>query len=543
MGDIYALNLRRARQLVGQTLHGKWHLDDLLGVGGMAAVFAATHRNGSRAAVKMLHKGAENDPNTRRRFQREGYVANKVGHHGVPRVLDDDVTDDGRTYLVMELLEGESIEDRTSRKKQLPQDEVMHIAHQALDVLAAAHEKGIVHRDIKPDNLFLTKDGEVKVLDFGIAGLHEAAAKGTAATQIGDLMGTLEFMSPEQSRGQWDEVDARSDLWSLGATLYTMLTGRAVHVADTVPRMLAVASSEEAKPLANVLPDAHPTTCQAIDGALRFKREDRFQSAREMQVVVEQAFQAVCGRSIDDPLALSIGEDDAETVTKLMAIDVVSSPASVDEMTEVTVPRGRVRDEASPADEGATVPFRPGDSGRPPMASLPPITPPIASVPPAASGVGGGQTWIKQALAEPGHAKGAMWLVRLGFAAVVLMMVGAVIWILTMPKDETPDARAQPLEDAAVGGAVASAEPEASTPGSGEEIDDEADESSPEPTATATSTVVVATSAAPTLAAPTGPWPTVSVDPAWPPKSAATASSEPPSQFLKPGPLGPEMDP
>lgn len=549
MGDLYALNLRRARQLVGQTLHGKWHLDDLLGVGGMAAVFAATHRNGSRAAVKMLHQGAENDPNTRRRFQREGYVANKVGHHGVPRVLDDDVTDDGRTYLVMELLEGESIEDRTARKKQLPQDEVMHIAHQALDVLAAAHEKGIVHRDIKPDNLFLTKDGEVKVLDFGIAGLHEAAAKGTAATQIGDLMGTLEFMSPEQSRGQWDEVDARSDLWSLGATLYTMLTGRAVHTADTVPRMLAVASSEEAKPLADVLPDAHPTTCQAIDGALRFKREDRFQSAREMQVVVESAFQAVCGRSIDDPLALSIGEDDAETVTKLMAVDSLPPPA-LDDVTEVTVPRGRVRDAASAGDEGETVPFRPGDSVKPPMASLPPLAPPMASLPPPASSVGGGQTWIKRALAEPGHAKGAMWLVRLGFAAVVLMMVGALVWVLSMPEDDTPDASAQPPEGATVSGAVVSAEPVTPSPEPTEsehtppeEEEDAAVESPEEPTTTPSGTATADTSVTPSDTPPPGPLPTVSVNPAWPPKSATTASSEPPSQFLKPGPLGPDMDP
>src|SRR5690606_6968872 len=225
VGDIHALNVRRARRLVGKTLRDKWHLDSLLGVGGMAAVFAATHRNGSRAAVKILHQGVEQDPNTRRRFLREGYVANKVDHPGVPSVIDDDVTEDGRVFLVMELLEGESLDVRLERKGPMPEDEVLHVADQVLDVLQAAHEKGIVHRDLKPDNVDRAADGWVKVLDFGIARLHELATRGTAATQLGDLMGTLEFMPPEQAQGQWDQVDAQSDLWALGAAMHTMLTG------------------------------------------------------------------------------------------------------------------------------------------------------------------------------------------------------------------------------------------------------------------------------------------------------------------------------
>ncbi|HHH27954.1 MAG TPA: hypothetical protein ENK57_06375 [Polyangiaceae bacterium] len=258
-----------------------------------------------------------------------------------------------------------------------------------------------------------------------------------------------------------------------------------------------------------------------------------------MQIVVGQAFEAVCGRSIDDPLLLSIGEEDAETVTKLMAVDSMAPPLP-EEQTEVTVPRGRAVEDIVPGDE-ETVPFRPDESVRPP--AMPPPTPPMASMPPP-SNVGGGQTWIKRALAEPGHAKEAMWLVRLGFATVVLMMVGALVWVLSMP-DDAPEASAQPPDTASINDAAAvSASLDAPLPESGsEEGEASAEESDDEGTAAAadaSSSVSAAESAPPPVtAAP----PTVSVNPAWPPKSAGTTTSEPPRQFLKPGPLGPEMDP
>jgi eukaryotic-like serine/threonine-protein kinase len=530
MGDLYALNLRRARRLVGETLQGKWRLDELLGVGGMAAVYSATHRNASRAAVKVLHLGSEDDPNTRRRFQREGYVANKVGHPGVPKVLDDDVTDDGRAYLVMELLEGESLEYRLERHKQLPQDEVMQVAHQALDVLAAAHEKGIIHRDLKPDNLFLTKQGHVKVLDFGIAHLHEAASKGTAATQIGDLMGTLEFMSPEQASGQWDIVDARSDLWSLGATLFNMVTGHPVHQAKSINRMLAIASTEKAPRLADAFPDAHPKVCEAIDGALLFDLNNRFADARAMQAVVEEAFTAVCGRSIDDPLSLSIGQDDAETVTKLMAVSLpppaIPPPPTAPKMPAGMPPRSAI--------EAATTPFRPPMASYPPIESMPP---PLVS----SSRPGQGQTWMKQALAEPGHARQAMWWVRIGFAAVVVMLIGAIVWVVTMPNETAPESPTPEAADSTPTAAAmaptsepsaqASTEPsaQASTEPSAEASAEPSAQASTEPSTQASSEASAAASAeqppAPTASA-------VPIDSSWPPKSAPKGPLPTKNQFL-----------
>ncbi|MCA9634343.1 MAG: serine/threonine protein kinase, partial [Myxococcales bacterium] len=156
----------RARHRVNTTLKGKWTLDGVLGVGGMATVYAATHRNQSRVAIKMLHPEVALDAEVTARFLREGYVANTVDHPGTVQVFDDDVTEDGAAFLVMELLEGETLESRWERKgHQLPVSEVLPVVDQLLDVLASAHAKGVIHRDLKPENLFLTKDGRLKVLD------------------------------------------------------------------------------------------------------------------------------------------------------------------------------------------------------------------------------------------------------------------------------------------------------------------------------------------------------------------------------------------
>src|SRR5215472_13077965 len=159
----------RAQARIGTTLKGKWRIDAHLGTGGMASVFAATHRNGNRVAIKMLHLDLSMNMEVRRRFLREGYAANAVGHPGSVRVHDDDIAEEGEVFLVMDLLEGETLEARARRfGNVLPLGEVLRAAHTVLDVLAAAHERGIVHRDIKPDNVFLTQAGSIHVLDFGI---------------------------------------------------------------------------------------------------------------------------------------------------------------------------------------------------------------------------------------------------------------------------------------------------------------------------------------------------------------------------------------
>ena len=150
---------------------GKYTLERVIGSGGMATVYEASHRNGHRVAVKMLKPALAVGSEVRERFLREGYAANKVRHAGAVRVLDDDVTDDGLVFLVMELLEGWTLDALASQSDggKLPVKLALQVGKQLLAVLEAAHRAGIVHRDIKPENVFVQRNGELKVLDFGIA--------------------------------------------------------------------------------------------------------------------------------------------------------------------------------------------------------------------------------------------------------------------------------------------------------------------------------------------------------------------------------------
>ncbi len=281
----------RAQGRVGATLRDKWRLDSLLGVGGMAAVYAATHRNGARGAIKILHAELAVDAGVRQRFLREGYAANTVAHRGVVKVLDDDVLEDGSVFLVMELLEGESLESRRERMGgRLPPPDVLSAADQLLDVLIAAHAKGIVHRDLKPDNVFVTTDGQVKVLDFGIAKLRQTST-GSRATRTGSAMGTPAYMPPEQARGRWELVDARSDLWAVGATMYSLLTGRLVHEAATANEQLLAAMTMPA-PSVGVGESFGPALIAVVDPALAFDPAHRWQDAASMQEAVREAYHA-----------------------------------------------------------------------------------------------------------------------------------------------------------------------------------------------------------------------------------------------------------
>ena len=288
-----------AAQRIGRTLRDKWHLDALIDVGGMAAVYAATHRNGMRGAVKILHRHRSLETDIAARFRREGYIANKVAHPNAVHVLDDDVDDDGSVFLVMELLEGSTLRERAAAHGgTLTAEEVLLAVDPLLDALAAAHDVGIIHRDVKPDNLFITKEGQIKVLDFGIARISEPHGPGHAETVSGLPMGSPAFMSPEQARGRWDLVDAQSDVWSVGATMFTLLTGQDVHTAETVPELLAAIFTRPARSLATILPGAHPALVEVVDRALQLHLADRWADARAMQVAVREAYVAMHGAEL-----------------------------------------------------------------------------------------------------------------------------------------------------------------------------------------------------------------------------------------------------
>jgi eukaryotic-like serine/threonine-protein kinase len=288
----------QCRARVGQLLSGKWRLDALIGVGGMAAVYMATHRNGSIAAIKLLHDEVAGHGEVRERFLREAYIANKVGHPGTVKVLDDDEDESGRPYLVMELLQGESVEGAATKVGgRLSIDKTLEIVDQTLAVLEAAHAQTIVHRDLKPENLFLTTSGQVKVLDFGIARLRE---ENTRKTQTGMVMGTPTFMAPEQAMGRWGDVDGRTDIYALGATAFTLLSGLPVHEAETVGEMLVAAATRPARSLARVLNNAPFPLVALVDRALAYERSQRFPDAATFRAELAKVRSALAGSAADE---------------------------------------------------------------------------------------------------------------------------------------------------------------------------------------------------------------------------------------------------
>ncbi len=288
---------RQAKARVGSVLDDKWTLERLLGVGGMAAVYGARHRNGARAAVKVLHPDLSRHKEVRERFLREGYAANRVEHAGAVKVLDDDVVasgpEAGTAYIVMELLEGESLQERLERGPPLGELEFLAIAASVLEVLEAAHARGVVHRDLKPENLFLIREGDagaaaplrVKVLDFGLARLLQ----GEAITSYGLALGTPSFMSPEQAAGRTDEIDGRTDLFALAATGFRLCTGRRIHEAANPVDLVLKMAQLRAPRVRSVRPDVSEPCARVIDRALEFRREDRYESATAMLEDVRRA--------------------------------------------------------------------------------------------------------------------------------------------------------------------------------------------------------------------------------------------------------------
>ncbi|WP_437875767.1 protein kinase domain-containing protein [Sorangium sp. So ce513] len=265
---------------VGTTLRGKWTIDRLLGIGGMAAVYAATHKIGRREAIKILHPEVARSKDLRARFEREAQAVNRFQHPGAVEIRDIDMTEDGAPFLVMELLEGESLADRLQRLGNIETGELLRLMDELLDVLGAAHERGIIHRDIKLDNLFVETTGRLKVLDFGIARMRDGV-KTAMRTRTGATLGTVSYMAPEQVRGI--SVDHRADLFAAGATMFRVIAKRRIHEARTESELLVKMATMAAPPLASVAPDAPQGLCLLVDRALAFDRERRYPDARTMQ--------------------------------------------------------------------------------------------------------------------------------------------------------------------------------------------------------------------------------------------------------------------
>jgi eukaryotic-like serine/threonine-protein kinase len=275
----------------GDVLGKKYELEARLGKGGMGEVWRARHvETNEHVAVKVLLDELAQDSALQKRFLREARAAAAVKHPNVVELREVQEGDDGAPFLVMELLDGDSLEAWMNRTGgTLPLPDVLAIADQVLDVLGAFHARGVIHRDIKPGNLFVTKSGLVKVLDFGLARLRDP--KFTAApTATGIVLGTASYMPPEQAQGKSNEVDSRSDIFAVGAVMFRALTGRTVHDAKGATERLFQAMKDRAPSLGIVAPHIPTWVVGVVDKALAFDKKDRWATAELMRKAVRETF-------------------------------------------------------------------------------------------------------------------------------------------------------------------------------------------------------------------------------------------------------------
>jgi serine/threonine protein kinase len=234
-------------------------------------------------AIKVLAENLAGDEAFRRRFLREARLSARLSHPNVVRVYDAGEQADGRPYIVMELVDGETLAEVLRQRGPLPADETAALAVQACRGLAHAHAAGLVHRDVKPQNLLLQRDGTLKVADFGIA----RAAEGTALTQAGTVLGTAAYLSPEQALGQ--EATPAADVYSLGAVLYELLTGRPPYELDSLADLAAKQAEGAITPVSELAPGVPPRVEDAVMRSLARNPAYRPASAHELARELEPA--------------------------------------------------------------------------------------------------------------------------------------------------------------------------------------------------------------------------------------------------------------
>jgi serine/threonine-protein kinase len=267
---------------VGTTLAEKYKIIRKIGTGGMGAVYEAEHKViGRRVAIKTLHLQFATDQGLVRRFTNEARAAAMIGHPNILECTDMGRTPDGAPFLVLELLEGSDLAQAIAASGPMSVGRIVRIATAAASALKAAHDKGIVHRDMKPENIFLVeRDGNrdhVKVLDFGISKFSAASGVSQAGTQQGSVLGSPYYMSPEQVTNA-STVDARADLYALGAIVYEALTGRVPHDAETLPALLFKICGELPVSIVAYRKDVPHEVVQAVEKAMARDPDDRFES-------------------------------------------------------------------------------------------------------------------------------------------------------------------------------------------------------------------------------------------------------------------------
>jgi serine/threonine-protein kinase len=280
--------------MIGQSF-GNYRAISILGEGGMGIVYLAEHPEiGRKVAVKVLHRDFARDQQVLGRFLNEARAANAIRHPNIIEILDSGALADQTPFLVMELLEGESLAARIRRTERLAVRDAVDFAYQTASALSAAHGKGIVHRDLKPDNLFIVPDPHeadrerIKVLDFGIAKLQQSSPGDSVKTRTGTLMGTPIYMSPEQCRGV-RTVDHRTDIYSLGVILYEMLIGRPPFVSEGFGDLVNMHINMAPPPPRAARPDLSPDLEAVILTTLAKAPEQRFDGMQAFQAALKSA--------------------------------------------------------------------------------------------------------------------------------------------------------------------------------------------------------------------------------------------------------------
>ena len=302
------------QELTAGTLRGHYRIVRRLGQGGMGVVYEAEDQKlGRLVAIKLLPEATRQDPAALERFWREARTASSLNHPGICTIHELNESGD-QPFIVMELLEGESL-DKLHYRRSMPYPRLLDFGVQVSDALDAAHRKGILHRDIKPGNIFLSPSGQVKILDFGLAKIEEGYAaprdNGNATlpephdllTSPGSAVGTIAYMSPEQARGE--TLDARSDVFSLGVVLYELATGQhpfsGATTAVTFDRILNYAPTAPVSLNSELPPDFEETLNKTLDK----DRELRLQSAAELRADLKRLQRKSSGGSTARPVGAS----------------------------------------------------------------------------------------------------------------------------------------------------------------------------------------------------------------------------------------------
>jgi eukaryotic-like serine/threonine-protein kinase len=296
---------------------GRYRIERLLGSGGMAVVYCAHDEELSRTvAVKLPAEHLAEDEEFRARFLREARVAARLSHPNVVAVYDAG-EDEGRPFIVMEVVEGETLAAVLARRGRLRPDEVVDLGGQAAAGLEHAHSHGLVHRDVKPHNLLLRDDGVLKVADFGIA---RAATATQRLTRVGTILGTAAYLAPEQARGE--EAGPAADLYALGVVTYQLISGRLPYEATSLTELAFKQQNESPTPLHELVPEVPSALSAAVAVALAMEPAQRYASAPEMAEALGDGLRGVFPERAEATAATSLlARDDETGATRMMGPD------------------------------------------------------------------------------------------------------------------------------------------------------------------------------------------------------------------------------